>query len=70
MTLELKNDNEKYQKSRKISKNLENLEKTLKISKRKTHRLMAGETADRNTKQKIGVNWLSVKKDQNSKARA
>ena len=31
---------------------------------------MAGETADRNTKHKLGVNWLSVKKDQNSKARA
>ena len=48
--LELKNKNEKYLKSRKISKNLENLEKTRKISKRKTHRLMAGETADRKTK--------------------
>ena len=49
-TLELKNKNEKYLKSRKISKNLETLEKTRKISKRKTHQLMAGETAHRNTK--------------------
>ena len=48
--LELKNKNEKYLKSSKISKNLKNLEKTRKISKRKTHGLMAGETADRKTK--------------------
>ena len=41
--LELKNKNEKYLKSRKISKNFENL-------KKKPHRLMAGETTDRNTK--------------------
>ena len=45
-TLELENKNEKYLKSRKISKNLENLKKTRKISKRETDRLMAGETAD------------------------
>ena len=49
-TLELKNINEKQLKSRKISKNLENLEKIRKSLKRKTHRLMAGKTADRNTK--------------------
>ena len=48
--LELKNKNEKYLKSRKISRNLKTLEKTRKILKRKAHRLMTGETADRNTK--------------------
>ena len=37
-------------KSCKISKNFENPERTRKISKKKTHQLMAGETADRNTK--------------------
>ena len=44
--LELKNKNEKYLKNIYISIN----KKTRKISKRKMHRLMAGEIADRNTK--------------------
>ena len=45
-TLEHKNENEKYLK---ISIFLL-IKKTRKISKRKTHRLMPGETSDRNTK--------------------
>ena len=38
------------------------IKKTRKISKRKTHWLMAGETAARQNRDKLGVNWLSVKK--------
>ena len=49
-TLELKNINEKYLKSRKIPKTLENLEQTHESSKIKMHRVTATETADRNTK--------------------
>ena len=45
-TLELKNKNEKYLKKYIFLL----IKKTRKISKRKTHRLMAGENANRNTK--------------------
>ena len=38
------------------------IKKTRKISKRKPHWLMAGETAARQNRDKLGVNWLSVKK--------
>ena len=58
--LELKNKNEKYLKSRKISRNLENLKKLVNLEKKNAS---ADGRRDCRQKYKIGVNWLSVKKD-------